>query len=949
MSQTFALESEQLNTPLAAIPPESADFPRVIRRDTPQSLQKKPHIVPWLGHKIERAVAAACASTQADEAIGRQVRAEIEFKVRRESPLFVHIEQLQDMVEESLMDLGHHRVALAYGKYRARRAALRELAYQQSYQEETEQLELATHEQLTDIRARVSFALIGLKLEISESEIISRLLRSTSMSLSASERRDTIILNAKGLLETEADSRFVAGRILLTYIYEETLPWRIADGPQALKDAHRKSFLAYIPLGIELGRLDPRLGQFDLRKLADALDPFADLQFDFLGIQTLYDRYLINRRDTTTGEKRRLEAPQVFWMRVAMGLALLETDKETRAADFYSLYKTRRACSSTPTLFNSGTLKSQLSSCYLLYCGDSIEEITETWNRFAHLSKWAGGLGCSWTAVRGTGAHIHGTNGESSGVVPFLKVSNDIAIAVNQGGKRPGALCSYLELWHADIEDFLDLRKETGDERRRTHNMNTAHWIPDLFMKRLKDISDGRLSREAHWTLFRTNEVADLPELHGAAFERRYTEYERMAEEGKIFGRKIRVLQLWKRMLETLFETGHPWITFKDPCNVRSPQDHAGVIHNSNLCTEITLNTSSEEVAVCNLASVNLLAHLTPDGAIDHPKLRQTVELLMRMLDNVIDINFYPVPAAERANMRHRPVGLGVMGLQDVLYTKRVPFDTPEAVDFNDEIMEAVAYYAYTASSKLAAERGRYSSYSGSKWDRGMLPLDTLELLEKERGVEISVDRKQRMPWEELRALIAKNGMRNSNCLAIAPTATISNIIGCTPCIEPTYKHIHTKSNLSGEFVRTNDLLQRDLQELGLWDENMLADLKYFDGSVQMIDRIPAEIRRLYKTAFEVAPTWILQCAAVRQKWIDQAQSTNLWLAEADARAASFMYREAWERGLKTTYYLRTINKSALDSASRDVRVPVQQSEAERAAACSLEAMRNGGTCESCQ
>jgi ribonucleoside-diphosphate reductase alpha chain len=740
----------------------------------------------------------------------------------------------------------------------------------------------------------------------------------------------------------------VAGRILLTYIYEETLPWKISDGPQALKEAHRKAFLSYIPLGIELGRLDTRLGQFDLRKLADALDPFADLQFDFLGIQTLFDRYLINRRDTTTGEKIRLEAPQIFWMRVAMGLSLLEKEKEARAIDFYSLYKTRRACSSTPTLFNSGTLKSQLSSCYLLYCGDSIEEITETWNRFAHLSKWAGGLGCSWTAVRGTGAHIHGTNGESSGVVPFLKVSNDIAIAVNQGGKRPGALCSYLELWHTDIEDFLDLRKETGDDRRRTHNMNTAQWIPDLFMKRLKDISEGRLPKEAHWTLFRTNEVADLPELHGAAFERRYLEYERMAEEGKIYGRRIRVLQLWKRMLETLFETGHPWLTFKDPCNVRSPQDHAGVIHNSNLCTEITLNTSTDEVAVCNLASVNLLAHITAEGVIDHPKLRGTVELLMRMLDNVIDINFYPVPAAERANMRHRPVGLGVMGLQDVLYTKRIPFDTPEAVDFNDEIMEAIAYYAYTASSKLAAERGTYSSYKGSKWDRGLLPLDTLDLLEKERGVPVLVDRKQRMPWEELRAMIAKNGMRNSNCLAIAPTATISNIIGCTPCIEPTYKHIHTKSNLSGEFVRTNDLLQRDLQELGLWDENMLADLKYFDGSVQMIDRIPETIRRLYKTSFEIAPTWILQCAAVRQKWIDQAQSTNLWLAEADARAASFMYREAWERGLKTTYYLRTINKSAIDNASRDVR-PQTQSEAERAAACSLEAMRNGGTCESCQ
>lgn len=946
MSSTFTLQSEP---PSSVLAPDSGEFPRVIRRDTPQSLQQKPNIVPWLGHKIERAVAAACASVQADESIGRQVRAEIEFRVRKERPLFVHIEQLQDMVEEILLELGHHRVALSYGKYRAKRAALRELAHQQSYTAEGEQLELATREQINDIRARVSFSLIGLKLSVSESELISRLLRSTSMSLSEEERKETIILNAKSLLELDADSRFVAGRILLTYIYEETLHWKISDGPQALKEAHKRAFLAYIPRAIELGRLSPRMADFDLRRLGDALDPFADLQFDFLGIQTLFDRYLIHTRDEETRRKVRMEAPQIFWMRVAMGLALNEKEKETRAIDFYSLYKTRRACSSTPTLFNSGTVKSQLSSCYLLYCGDSIEDITETWNRFAHLSKWAGGLGCSWTAVRGTGAHIHGTNGESSGVVPFLKVSNDIAIAVNQGGKRPGALCSYLELWHMDIEDFLDLRKETGDDRRRTHNMNTAHWIPDLFMKRLKDISDGRLPKDATWSLFRTNEVPDLPELHGAAFEKRYLEYEQMAEDGKVFSRKIRVLQLWKRMLETLFETGHPWLTFKDPCNVRSPQDHVGVIHNSNLCTEITLNTSTDEVAVCNLASVNLAEHLLEDGNLDHAKLRGTVELLMRMLDNVIDLNFYPVPAAEKANMRHRPVGLGVMGLQDALYTKRIPFDSPEAVDFNDEAIEAIAFYAYHASATLAAERGAYETYRGSKWDRGLLPLDTLDLLEKERGVPILTDRKQRMPWQELRALIAQNGMRNSNCMAIAPTATISNILGCTPCIEPSYKHIHTKSNLSGEFVRTNDLLQRDLQNLGLWDDDMLGELKYFDGSVQMIDRVPDNLKRLYKTAFEIDPTWILQCAAVRQKWIDQAQSTNLWLAEPDARAASFMYREAWERGLKTTYYLRTLNKSSIDNANRDRRPAKETVEAERAAACSLEAMRTGGTCEACQ
>jgi ribonucleoside-diphosphate reductase alpha chain len=655
---------------------------------------------------------------------------------------------------------------------------------------------------------------------------------------------------------------------------------------------------------------------------------------------------------TAPGGRRRLEAPQIFWMRVAMGLAVLEQDREARAKEFYGIYQNKRACSSTPTLFNAGTHRPQLSSCYLLYCGDSMEEITETWTRFSMLSKWAGGLGCSWTAVRGSGAHIHGTNGESSGVIPFLKVANDICVAVNQGGKRPGALCSYVELWHADIEDFLDLRKETGDDRRRTHNMNTAHWIPDLFMKRLRDISEGRLPKDATWTLFRTNEVSDLPELYGKAFETRYLEYEKLAEEGKVTSKKIRVLALWKRMIEALFETGHPWMTFKDPCNVRSPQDHKGVIHNSNLCTEITLNTSTEEVAVCNLASINIPNHIREDGTIDHAKLEATVRVVMRMLDNVIDINYYPAEAARLANTRHRPVGLGVMGLQDALYAKRVPFDTPEAVDFNDEIMEAVAFYAYQASSDLAAEKGRYPTFEGSKWDRGMLPLDTLDLLQQERGSDILVDRKSRLDWEGLRGKIRHQGMRNSNCLAIAPTATISNIMGCTPCIEPSYKHIHTKSNLSGEFVRTNDFLVKELMQLGLWDQEMLDDLKYFDGSVQGIERIPEELKRLYKTAFEIEQTWLLQCAAVRQKWIDQSQSVNLFLADNDARKASFMYREAWDRGLKTTYYLRTINKSGIDSGNRERKKPsavVESVVSEAAKACSIEAMRNGTTCEACQ
>ncbi len=930
---------------------EAGEFPQVIRRDQQTAdASGKPRVVPWLGHKIARAVAAACFAEGQEESIGRQVQAEIEFRMRKERPSFIHIEQLQDLVEETLIDIGQPRVALVYGKYRARRAAERAMGGGVSDDSDS-QMELATREQLADIRSRISFAKIGLNLSLSDDDVLARLLRSTSISLSPTERRDTIVLNAKSLLDLDADARFFSARILLSYIYEETLPWKVADGPHTLKEAHRKAFLAYIPKGISLRRLDPRLAEFDLAKLAAALDPFADLQFDYIGIQTLFDRYLIHETDTVTSKRQRLEAPQIFWLRVAMGLAIKESDREARAAEFYSVYKSRRACSSTPTLFNAGTMHSQLSSCYLLYCGDSIEEITETWRRFSHLSKWAGGLGCSWTAIRGAGAHIHGTNGESSGVIPFLKVSNDIAIAVNQGGKRPGALCSYLELWHADIEDFLDLRKETGDDRRRTHNMNTAHWIPDVFMKRLKAISDGLLPKDATWTLLRTSDCRDLPEIYGQAFERRYEEYERMVDEGKIWGRKVRVLQLWKKMLEMLFETGHPWMTWKDPANVRNPQDHAGVIHNSNLCTEIELNTSSDEVAVCNLASVNIAAHLKPDGALDHDKLRETITVLMRMLDNVIDINFYPVEAAENSNMKHRPVGLGVMGMQDALYDKRVAFDTLEAVDFNDEAMEAIGYYAYTASSDLAAERGTYPSYEGSKWSRGLMPLDTLDMLEKERGIPILVDRKSRLDWAALRTKIAAQGMRNSNSLAIAPTATISNILGCTPCIEPTYKHIHTKSNASGEFIRTNDHLLRDLQSLGIWDEDMLADLKYFDGSVQGIDRVPDDLKRLYKTAFEIAPTWILQCAAVRQKWIDQAQSTNLWLGESDARTASFMYREAWERGLKTTYYLRTLNKSNIDSANRDRRPAAEKKEftADEKAVCSIEAMRNGGTCEACQ
>jgi len=922
-----------------------SQFPSIIRRDLPHTKSLKPRLVAWNGSKIEKAVNAACAEI-GHEPVGRQIQAEIEIVVEKSSSQYIHIEQLQDMVENTLIALNFPIVALAYGKHRARRAALREMEAKMAV---IDVPELISPEFAADLRLRISFARIGLNLVSSEKELIARLMRSVSASLTRQEQQETIILNARNLLDLDADSRFFGGRILLTYIYEETLPWKIADGIDQLKNAHRKAFLKYIPLGIQLGRLDPRLADFNLKELADALDPYADLQFDFLGIQNLYDRYLIyTKDDKLPGGKRRIESPQIFWMRVAMGLAVLEPQKELRAKEFFRIYQNKLACSSTPTLFNSGTCIPQLSSCYLLYCGDSIDDIAETWTRFALLSKWAGGLGCSWTAVRGCGAHIHGTNGDSSGVIPFLKVANDICVAVNQGGKRPGALCSYLELWHSDVEDFLDLRKETGDDRRRTHNMNTALWIPDLFMKRLLAISEGSLPKDAAWTLFRSNETKDLTEKYGREFEESYCHYEKLAEEGKIHGVKIRVLALWKKMIGALFETGHPWITFKDPANIRSPQDHAGVIHSSNLCTEITLNTSKEEVAVCNLASINIASHLQGDGSVDHGKLRSTIKVVMRMLDNVIDINYYPSGAAQLSNMRHRPVGLGMMGMQDALYMRRIPFDSEEAVAFNDEVTEAISYYAYLASADLAEERGKYSSFTGSKWDKGQLPLDTLELLEQARGIPVKVDRNARLDWEALRKTIRQKGMRNSNCLAIAPTATISNIMGCTPCIEPSYKHIHTKSNLSGEFVRTNQHLVKELMDLGLWDEEMLSDLKYFDGSVQAIERIPNEVKKLYKTAFEIEPTWLLQCAAVRQKWIDQSQSVNLFLSDNDARKASFMYREAWERGLKTTYYLRTINPSSVDCGHRD-RKKNEDEPVTIATACSIEAMQSGTICESCQ
>ena len=717
-------------------------------------------------------------------------------------------------------------------------------------------------------------------------------------------------------------------------MYEETLGWDVrGDDVAGLRDAHVRGLRPTFEHGVEIGRIDPRLLEYDLERLAAALDPSADLDFDFLGLQTLYDRYLIC--DKTGAETRRLEAPQIFWLRVAMGVCLAEPEAERtdRAIALYAMYKSRRFCSSTPTLFNAGTNHSQLSSCYLYYISDTLSSIVGRGiAENAMCSKWAGGLGGSWTAVRGTGSHIESTNGESQGVVPFLKMHNDQLVAVNQGGKRAGSGCAYLEVWHNDIREFLELRRNTGDERRRTHDMNTACWVPDLFMQRVE--------ARGGWTLFRSSDVPDLHDLYGRAFAARYEEYEARVAAGEMHGEVMPAIELWKAMLRMLFETGHPWITFKDPCNVRSPQDHAGVVHSSNLCTEITLNTGVEETAVCNLGSIVLDEHLTPEGDLDHAKLRETVRVAVRALDDVIDVNFYPTEPARTANMRHRPVGLGVMGLQYALYAQGLAFGSEEALAFGDEAMEAVAFYAYEASSDLAAERGRYASYAGSKWDRGLLPPDTVDLLAQERGEEIEVPRGGVLDWEPLRARIARQGMRNSNVLAIAPTATIANIMGTSPCIEPMYKNVFAKSNLSGDFMVLNPHLVADLKAAGLWSREMATRLKAVDGDLELVDGVPAELVERYRTAFGIDPRWLIDAAARRAKWIDQSQSLNLFLAQPDLKAMSHMYRRAWRSGLKTTYYLRTLGASRIEGPTVS-RVA--------AAACSIEAARNGEECEACQ
>lgn len=874
----------------------------------------------------------------------------------------VSVEMLQDEIEKQLMFEGHYQVAKDYILYRAKRSVEREKRVLEGVkEEEPKEEELSTPEMTfkvvtkegeqasvgkKQLKKKVAFACKGYEKLVSADEVVEAALANFYEGIKEHEVDLALILAARAKIELEPSYTYVTSNLLLDVLYRETMGIEATN--TKLKELHKKYFVDYLKKAVSQKRLEPALLSFDLDKLANAIDLERDHTFTYLGLQTLYDRYFISHED------RRMETPQIFWMRVSMGLALNEgAQKEERAIEFYNILSKFLFISSTPTLFNSGTMHSQLSSCYLSTVMDDLSHIYKVISDDAQLSKWAGGLGNDWTNVRATGAMIKGTNGRSQGVIPFLKVANDTAVAVNQGGKRKGAMCAYLETWHLDIEDFLELRKNTGDERRRTHDMNTANWIPDLFMKRVME--------NGPWTLFSPNDVPDLHHLYGQAFEKRYQEYEKMAENGQIkLFKKVEAVNLWRRMLGMLFETGHPWITFKDPSNIRSPQDHVGVVHSSNLCTEILLNTSADETAVCNLGSINLAAHMNSKG-LNRDLLAATIKTAIRMLDNVIDINFYPTEEAKRANLLHRPIGLGVMGFQDALYILNVSYASHEAVKFADESMEMISYYAILSSSELAKEKGTYSTYKGSKWDRGILPIDSISLLVKERGAEFcDVDLTARLDWNTVRESVKKYGMRNSNTMAIAPTATIANISGITQSIEPMYKHLFVKSNLSGEFTVLNPFLVDKLKQLGIWDAEMVDDLKYFDGSLQEIERIPDEVKRVFVTAFEIEPDWLIECASHRQKWIDMGQSLNLYIAEPSGKKLNQMYMLAWVKGLKTTYYLRAmaathieksttdINKRALQprwmkSVSPSSRIVVEREEKPKA--CKI----GDESCESCQ
>ena len=819
-----------------------------------------------------------------------------------------HIEDVQDQVELGLMRGSHHEVARAYVLYRERRTQERARQVKPAAPQ-APLLHVVDRGQRVPLdfgalQALIESACEGLGTDVKADPILAETRRNLYDGVPIDEVHKASILAARTLIEKEPAYTRATARLLLHTIRKEILGEELSQAEMAVR--YPDYFPQFIKRGVEAELLDPRLQQYDMARLGAALKPERDLQFDYLGLQTLFDRYFLHI------DELRIEMPQAFFMRVAMGLSLGEIDREARAIEFYNVMSSFDFMSSTPTLFNAGSLRSQLSSCYLTTVADDLDGIYEALKENALLSKFAGGLGNDWTRVRALGSYIKGTNGKSQGVVPFLKVVNDTAVAVNQGGKRKGAVCAYLETWHLDIEEFLELRKNTGDDRRRTHDMNTANWIPDLFMRRV--IEGGQ------WTLFSPSNCPDLHDKFGADFERAYVAYEEKADRGEIkLHKRMAAKDLWRKMLTMLFETGHPWVTFKDACNVRSPQQHVGVVHSSNLCTEITLNTSDTEIAVCNLGSINLARHLVdgPEGkVVDQVKLKQTVRTAMRMLDNVIDINFYAVKKARDSNLRHRPVGLGLMGFQDALYELRVPYASDAAVEFADRSMEAICYHAYWASTELAEERGRYSSYRGSLWDRGILPIDSLDLLSAARGGYVEVDRSTTMDWDTLRARIAAHGMRNSNCVAIAPTATISNIIGVDASIEPCFGNLSVKSNLSGEFTIVNEYLVRDLKRLGLWDDVMVMDLKHFDGSLRRIDRVPDDIKQLYATAFEVDAQWLVEAASRRQKWIDQAQSLNIYLAGASGKKLDEIYKLAWLRGLKTTYYLRTMGATHAEKST---------------------------------
>ncbi len=859
------------------------------------------------------------------------------FKRRLPSGGTIHIEDVQDQVELALMRHSEYKVARAYVLYREERRKARDSEVKQQPRDSKTPLITMPNGELKPLdTARVDTIVAEACRELAHvkaAPIIKDALRNLYNQAKLEDVHKALIMAARALVETEPNYTYVSARLLLDSLRSEALT-KLGMQSEATFDEMATLYPAYFKLylahGIQQGMLDPKLGEFDLEKLSQALLPERDMQFTYLSLQTLYDRYFIHDRGV------RYELPQAFFMRVAMGLAIREQNKEEKAIEFYTLLSSFDYMSSTPTLFNSGTCRPQLSSCYLTTVPDNLDGIYSAIKDNALLSKFAGGLGNDWTPVRAMGAHIKGTNGKSQGVVPFLNVADATAVAVNQGGKRKGAVCAYLECWHRDVEEFLELRKNTGDDRRRTHDMNTALWIPDLFMKRVYE--------EGEWTLFSPDEVPTLHDQYGKAFETLYMDFEERARQGKIRNAKtIPAIKLWRKMLSMLFETGHPWLTFKDACNLRSPQQHAGVIHSSNLCTEITLNTSQEEIAVCNLGSVNLPAHIK-NGKLDKAKLKRTITTAVRMLDNVIDINYYSVPQARNSNLKHRPVGLGIMGFQDALYALSLDYTSKGAVEFADTSMELISYYAIEASSDLAKERGQYSSYEGSLWSKGILPIDSINLLQQARGHYLEQDRSQQLDWEALRIKVRTQGMRNSNTMAIAPTATISNICGVSQSIEPTYQNLYVKSNLSGEFTVVNPYLVADLKELKLWDEVMVNDLKYFNGSVQQINRIPAKLKARYATAFEIDPMWLVESGSRRQKWIDQAQSLNVYMAKPSGKKLDELYRQAWIRGLKTTYYLRSLGASnaekstVTDGALNAVKLDEPQ-------ACSI----TDPDCEACQ